>query len=101
MLIRTFDQGITINNPPELVEALREDIETFQSVWRNNPLKQGDEVWIDYIPGQGTRVAINGKIKAKIAGRAFYDAFLRAWLGKYPVNPRLKKAMLRGDAERR
>ncbi len=92
--INSFDQGLSINNPPEVVSALSAEIASFQSVWRNNAIHQGDEIWIDYLPEIGTRVSINGKVIQTIQGKDFYNAFLRAWLGKYPVNKKLKEAML-------
>lgn len=92
--INSFAQGLAINNSPEVIKALDLEIQRFQSVWRENPIKQGDEIWIDYVPGEGTRVSINGDVKQTIRGNDFYNAFLRAWLGKYPVNKKLKDAML-------
>jgi len=92
--INSFAQGLTINNPPEIISALTLEIESFQSVWKTNAIKQGDEIWIDFIPGVGTKVSINGDVKQTIKGDLFYQAFLRAWLGKYPVNQKLKEAML-------
>ena len=92
--INSFAQGLAINNSPKVISSLKHEIESFQSVWRLNPINQGDEIWIDYVPGEGTRVSINGDVKQTILGNAFYIAFLRAWLGKYPVNKKLKEAML-------
>ncbi len=92
--INSFARGLSINNPPEVIKSLTNEIKSFQSVWKSNAIKQGDEIWIDYVPGVGTRVSINGKTKQTILGNDFYNAFLRAWLGKYPVNKKLKDAML-------
>ncbi len=92
--VKSFDQGLTINNTPEVLAELDEEISDFLSLWKNNLIHRGDEIWIDYLPEEGTRVSINGEVKTAIKGRAFYNAFLRAWLGKYPVNKQLKNAML-------
>ncbi len=93
-MIQSFDQGMTINNSPDTLKRIESEINTFHSVWKDLTISQGDEIWIDYLPEEGTRISINGQVKAKISGKDFYDAFLRAWLGKYPVNARLKHAML-------
>ncbi len=92
--IKSFDQGLSINNPPEVLQSLSTEIDNFLSLWQQQQIKRGDEIWIDYIPEEGTRVSINGEIKKLIKGREFYNAFLRAWLGKYPVNNQLRDAML-------
>lgn len=93
-MIKSFDQGMTINNSPETLKKIQGKINKFHNIWKNLLITQGDEIWIDYLPDQGTRVSINGKVIANIEGKDFYDAFLRAWLGKYPVNAKLKHAML-------
>ncbi|RMH34699.1 MAG: hypothetical protein D6694_15090 [Gammaproteobacteria bacterium] len=98
-LRQSFEQGLAINNPPETLEKIHGQVQAFLDIWRDHELKKGDSVWIDFIPGQGTRVYINQKLLKVIPGKAFYDAFLRAWLGKYPINPYMKKAMLQGLAK--
>ncbi len=93
-MIQSFDQGMTINNSPDTLKRIQAKINKFHNVWDGLTISQGDEIWIDYLPEEGTRISINGKVKAKISGKDFYDAFLRAWLGKYPVNAKIKHAML-------
>ena len=53
-------------------------------------------IYLDYIPGRGTRVTINGESKGLIAGRDFNNALLDIWLGEEPADKGLKKAMLGG-----
>ncbi len=94
IMIRNIDQGMVINNPPEIISSLEKEIKIFHQIWKDHPINHGDELWIDYIPTTGTRVSVNGQVISQIPGKTFYQAFLRAWLGEYPVNPKLKKAML-------
>jgi hypothetical protein len=50
---------------------------------------------LDFVPGTGTRVLVDGAAKGKpIAGDEFYKGLLRIWLGDKPVDGDLKKAML-------
>lgn len=61
-------------------------------------LKKGDTIAIDFTPGQGTVILINGKQAAEpIADPAFYTMLLKIWLGDKPADARLKDALL-GDA---
>jgi hypothetical protein len=59
-------------------------------------VKEGDVIYLDYIPGSGTRVTINGENKGLIPGRDFNNALLDIWLGEEPADKSLKKAMLGG-----
>lgn len=93
-MIKSFDQGMTINNSKETLKKIKTQINDFHQIWRNMVITKGDEIWIDYLPSEGTRVSINGEVKAKIDGKDFYNAFLRAWLGKYPMNAKIKHALL-------
>jgi hypothetical protein len=57
--------------------------------------KKGDVIALDFVPGTGTVVSVNGAGKGKpIAGEDFYRGVLRIWLGDKPVDGDLKKGML-------
>ena len=57
--------------------------------------KEKSIITIDFVPGSGTRVALNGAQKGKIiAGEELYSALLRIWIGDKPVDRALKSGML-------
>jgi hypothetical protein len=59
--------------------------------------KKGMAVLLDWQPGAGTLVSVDGKARGKpIAGEDFYRALLRIWIGERPVQDDLKKALLGG-----
>jgi hypothetical protein len=58
-------------------------------------VKEGSVVMLDYVEG-ATRITLDGKLRATIAGEAFNKALTRVWLGSKPVQQDLKKAMLGG-----
>lgn len=59
--------------------------------------KKGMAIDLDWEPGIGTRVQIDGRTAGKpIAGEDFYRALLRIWVGSRPVQDDLKKALLGG-----
>ena len=59
--------------------------------------KKGATIALDYVPGEGTRVLLNGAPQGRpIPGDDFYAALLRIWLGEKPVSDDMKKALLGG-----
>jgi chalcone isomerase-like protein len=57
--------------------------------------KKGMAIALDWLPGAGTQVTIEGQPAGKpIEGEDFYRALLRIWLGDKPVQDDLKKALL-------
>lgn len=57
--------------------------------------RKGDVITFDWLPGAGTRVALNGEAKGQaIPGDDFYRALLKVWLGGRPTSAALKKALL-------
>jgi hypothetical protein len=62
-------------------------------------LKKGDSLHIDWIPGSGTQIELNGKkLIENVPDITFYNAILRIWLGDKPVDKSLKPALL-GEAK--
>lgn len=58
------------------------------------PLRSGDIVLIEYVPGKGTTVRVN---KAVAVGGVNHDlmlAFLDHWLGQRPVSEEIKRTLL-------
>jgi hypothetical protein len=59
--------------------------------------KKGMAIALDWVPGAGTRVTIDGvPAGAPIEGEDFYRALLGIWLGERPVQDDLKRALLGG-----
>jgi hypothetical protein len=57
--------------------------------------KKGMAILLDWVPGAGTQVTIDGKAAGKpIEGEDFYRALLRIWVGEKPVQDDLKKSLL-------
>jgi hypothetical protein len=54
-------------------------------------VKKGDLVTLDWIPGTGTVVSLNGKkIGETFPDVAFFNALLRIWIGEKPAQDRVK-----------
>jgi hypothetical protein len=47
-------------------------------------IPKGHEMVLTYLPGEGTKVEVNGKTKATIPGKPASDAILATWIGPHP-----------------
>jgi hypothetical protein len=95
-LTEALDEGVRDNTPAAEQEPLKGRLAELTAVMNAlQSAKEGDVIALDWLPGTGTRVVLNGEPKGKaIAGEDFYRALLRIWLGQNPVSGALKKALL-------
>ncbi|MBV8503552.1 MAG: chalcone isomerase family protein [Paucibacter sp.] len=57
----------------------------------------GDSLALDYLPGKGTVLAINGKPQGEpVAEPEFFKAMLLVWVGVKPFDPKMKTGILGG-----
>lgn len=90
-----WNAGFTANLTSEEMAAVKQRLEQFNACFED--LKKGDEVVLDYLPDQGTRVVIKGNEKGLIHGTDFRRALLSVWLGKEPASSELKEGLLGKD----
>lgn len=58
-------------------------------------LRTGENFSIDFVPGTGTRVLVNGKPESDVINEPeFFNALLRIWIGTKPADEGLKDALL-------
>lgn len=58
-------------------------------------LAAGENFSVDWVPGVGTTVLVNGKAQGEpVKEPEFFNALLRIWLGKQPADSALKEALL-------
>ena len=93
-LVDAWNEGFEENMSEDDLEKLRPQIDSFNAMFPT--VRQGDVIYLDYIPGTGTRVTINDEQKGVIPGKDFNNAMLDIWLGEEPASSKLKKAMLGG-----
>lgn len=75
--------------------AIRPRLQQFMTMFGD--MHEGDRVWLDHVPGEGTRVTVNGELRGSVPGEDFNAALLGVWLGDEPVTEGLKKALLGAD----
>ncbi len=85
-------KGFRRNNSSSVQTHLAHEIASFIAVWK--PLHNHARVFLDYVPGPGTTVSVNGTIIGHFPGRRFHQALLRIWLGPRPPTHDLKHRML-------
>ena len=88
--------GFRANNSAADVEKLKGPLDELSAIMNAlGEAKKGNVIALDFVPGTGTRVLVDGAPKGKpIAGDDFYRGLLRIWLGDKPVDADLKKGML-------
>ncbi len=89
-------EGIRDNHTEAEAAALEPRVRQLAAVMSAvGEAKDGMNISLDWIPGSGTAIVVNGTARgAPIAGEDFYRALLRIWLGEHPVQDDLKKAVL-------
>jgi long-chain acyl-CoA synthetase len=92
----SLTEGFRNNNPPAEVEKMKPQLDEFAAIINAlGEAKKGQLIALDFVPGTGTVVLVNGEAKGKpIAGDEFYRGLLRIWLGDRPADSDLKKGML-------
>ena len=95
-LVEALEEGIRDNTSPAELDALSSRLTELKAIMLDvKQGRDGDLMTLDFLPGTGTQVAMNGTVRGKIiAGDDFYRALLRIWLGDNPVSKDLKKALL-------
>jgi len=90
-----FKKGIEANHSETELRALDASLKKFYTIFTSLPgVSEGDVILLDYLPGVGTKVTVNGVEKGLVEGSEVNRAVLKIWLGDDPVEKSLKKAML-------
>ena len=96
-LIASLNNALAANLIPAELALIESRIQELNRMMTSiGAIKKGTVVLLDYIPGAGTRVSVDGAVKATIKGEDFFRALLRIWIGAKPVDGRLRDAMLGG-----
>lgn len=94
--VKAFDKGMRRNLSEAERAPLRERMERFdRSVGALGVLKKGDVVDLDYLPGRGLVLSVNGKLRGEpYEGETFYSGVLKIFIGGDPVDRKLKAGLL-------
>jgi hypothetical protein len=93
-----LDRGLADNTVEAELKELATTLEALRGAIRDiGTLAPGARVGIDYLPGVGTQIVVDDRIRGgPIAGKALNDAVMKVWIGERPLDASLKQALL-GD----
>jgi hypothetical protein len=93
---KLFTQGMEKNSPREVfAKSINGTIKLADLFSRRKKLSAGESFSVDWVPGAGTVIMVNGKAEAEpIKEPEFYTALMSIWLGPSPADSQLKDALL-------
>lgn len=96
--VKAFDKGIARNSPPAELPVLAARMARFDALVRTiGKVNKRDVIDLDWLPGRGLQLTLNGKLRGEpIAGSDLYAALLRIFVGDRPVDKELKIGLLGG-----
>lgn len=98
---KLFTRGMQDNAPREsFSKSIPGTLRMAEIFSSRKKLVAGDNFSVDWVPGTGTTVLVNGQPQgAPIKEPEFFDALMSIWLGPRPADDQLKAALL-GEAPR-
>jgi len=92
-----FDKGaapvLARNQTPTELAGLQGRLDKLNAAYRD--VEPGDRYSLTYLPGRGTELALNGTPLIVIEGGDFAAAYFGIWLGREPINEKLKQDLLK------
>jgi hypothetical protein len=73
-------------------DVLFERLERFGALYRD--VQPGDRYALNYTPGRGTELTLNGESLGRIPGADFAAAVFAIWLGANPIDEEFKASLL-------
>ena len=96
-LTASLNNAIAANLIPAEIALIEKRLSNLNRMMNSiGVLKRGGVVYIDFLPGTGTRITVNGAERITIPGEDFFKALLQIWIGRKPVDGRLRDALLGG-----
>lgn len=93
---RLFTQGMEKNvSPAEFTRSINGTIRLGELFAKRKKLVAGDYFDVDWVPGTGSTVSVNGHAEIEpIKEPEFFNALMSIWLGKAPADSQLRLALL-------
>ncbi|MEI6209044.1 MAG: chalcone isomerase family protein [Desulfuromonadales bacterium] len=85
---------LKLNQTPAELAKLRSRIDRINAIYQD--VKPGDRYALTYLPGRGTELALNGTPLTVIEGADFAATYFGIWLGREPIDEKLKRDLLKG-----
>jgi Chalcone isomerase-like len=93
---RLFTKAMQDNTPrEEFAKSINGTLRMGEIFAAKKRLASGESFSVDWVPGQGTSILVNGRAQGEpVKEPEFFTALLRIWLGPNPPDARLKEALL-------
>lgn len=91
-LVASTTEMIRRNVSPEAFTTLRPKIDQFNNMYLD--VETGDRYTATFIPGTGTRLALNDRELGTVDGADFAAAFFAIWLGENPIDKTFRDRLL-------
>jgi hypothetical protein len=93
---KLFTRGMQDNAPrEELNRSIAGTLRLSDIFSSKKKLTAGEYFSVDWVPGVGTSIVVNGKLQGEpIREPEFFSALMKIWLGKAPADFQLKEALL-------
>jgi hypothetical protein len=93
---KLFTRGMQDNaSREEFAKSIPGTIKMGEIFATRRKLTAGESFAVDWVPGTGTVISVNGKTAAEpIKEPEFFSALMHIWLGKSPADAQLKDALL-------
>lgn len=100
---KLFTRGMQDNSSrEEFTKSIAGTIRLGEMFAAKKRLAAGEQFTVDFIPGQGTVIAVNGQVQGEpVKEPEFFSALMRIWLGRNPADALLKDALLGKSAAER
>lgn len=93
---KLFTRGMEDNSPrDEFFKSVGGIMKMSELFSRIKKLEPGESFSVDWVPGVGTTILVNGKPATEpVKEPEFFSALVKIWLGKSPADSMLKDALL-------
>lgn len=92
-MAKAMYDALQLNLSQEEAASLEERLQLMVDLF-DSSLKKGEEGYIEWVPGKGSRIVIKGDVKGIIPGKDLNDAILNIWVGDNPVGTTFKRQVL-------
>ncbi len=94
--IKAFDKSLSRNNTEAERAGLKDRVAQFnRNLEQIGVVRKGDVVNLDFIPGKGLILSVNGSARGRpVAGEDLYASLLKVFIGDRPVDKQLKAGLL-------
>jgi hypothetical protein len=80
-MCEAWNEGLAANSPKASADVKK----AFMNLcaWME-AIPEGNKLTMTYVPGEGTQIEVNGKVKGTLPGQDVADAILATWIGPKP-----------------